>query len=84
MYTHLVTPDNKTVMIPNKELSAERIVNYTEKAYRRVDAKLWLGFEIDTDTALEALMAACKRAAEGYEPPSRRSSASTPIRRAAN
>ena len=67
MYTHLVTPDNKTVMIPNKELSAERIVNYTEKAYRRVDAKLWLGFEIDTDTALEALMAACKRAAEGYE-----------------
>lgn len=67
MYTHLVTPDNKTVMIPNKELSAERIVNYTEKAYRRVDAKLWLGFEIDTDTALEALMAACKRAAEGDE-----------------
>ena len=57
MYTHLVTPDNKAVMIPNKELSAERIVNYTEKAYRRVDAKLWLGFEIDTDTALEALMA---------------------------
>lgn len=65
MYTHLVTPDNKTVMIPNKELSAERIVNYTEKAYRRVDAKLWLGFEIDTDTALEALMAALQACCGG-------------------
>ena len=69
MYTHLVTPDNKTVMIPNKELSAERIVNYTEKAYRRVDAKLWLGFEIDTDMALEALMAAVEGVISAPDPP---------------
>ena len=47
-------------MIPNKELSAERIVNYTEKAYRRVD-EACIGSERH-DTVLEAdgsLQACC-------------------------
>ena len=61
MYTHLVTADNKAVMIPNKEISTERIINYTAKDYRRVDVKLCIGSEIDTDAVLDALAAACKR-----------------------
>ena len=67
MYTHLVTADNKAVMIPNKEISTERIINYTAKDYRRVDVKLCIGSEIDTDAVLDALAAACKRAEEGRE-----------------
>ena len=59
MYTHLVTADNKAVMIPNKEISTERIINYTAKDYRRVDVKLCIGSEIDTDAVLDALAAAC-------------------------
>ena len=55
MYTHLVTADNKAVMIPNKEISTERIINYTAKDYRRVDVKLCIGSEIDTDAVLDAL-----------------------------
>ena len=66
MYTHLVTPDNKAVMIPNKELSAGQITNHTAKGYRRVDTKLRLGFEYDTDVVLDALMRAAKRAGEGH------------------
>ena len=67
MYTHLITPDNKAVMIPNKELSAGQITNHTAKGYRRVDTKLRLGFEYDTDVVLDALMRAAKRAGEGHE-----------------
>lgn len=67
MYTHLITPDNKAVMIPNKELSAGQITNHTAKGYRRVDTKLRLGFEYDSEIVLDALMQAAKRAGEGYE-----------------
>ena len=67
MYTHLITPDNKAVMIPNKELSAGQITNHTAKGYRRVDTKLRLGFEYDTEIVLDALMQAAKRAGEGHE-----------------
>lgn len=67
MYTHLITPDNKAVMIPNKELSAGQITNHTAKGYRRVDTKLRLGFEYDSEIVLDALMQAAKRAGEGHE-----------------
>ena len=67
MYTHLITPDNKAVMIPNKELSSGQITNHTAKGYRRVDTKLRLGFEYDTEIVLDALMQAAKHAGEGHE-----------------
>ena len=67
MYTHLITPDNKAVMIPNKELSAGQITNHTAKGYRRVDTKLRLGFEYDSEIVLDALMQAAKHAGEGHE-----------------
>ena len=67
MYTHQDTADNKAVMIPNKEISTERIINYTAKDYRRVDVKLCIGSDIDSDAGLDARAAACKRAEEGRE-----------------
>ena len=36
-YTHLITPDNKAIMIPNGALSNSTIVNYSSKDTRRVD-----------------------------------------------
>ena len=66
MYTHLVTADNKAVMIPNKEISNERIINYTAKDYRRVDVKLCIGSEIDTDAVLDALAAEEKEHAKRF------------------
>ena len=89
MYTHLVTADNKAVMIPNKEISTERIINYTAKDYRRVDVKLCIGSEIDTDAVLDALAAACggdmrKARRKGTRRSSRRLWASALIRRAAS
>ena len=54
-------------MIPNKELSAGQITNHTAKGYRRVDTKLRLGFEYDSEIVLDALMQAAKHAGEGHE-----------------
>ena len=76
MYTHLITPDNKAVMIPNKELSAGQITNHTAKGYRRVDTKLRLGFEYDSEIMLDALMQAANTRARAMRSGSRRSSGS--------
>ncbi|HIU14999.1 MAG TPA: mechanosensitive ion channel family protein [Candidatus Ventricola intestinavium] len=67
MYTHLLSPDNKVLMIPNKELSAGRITNYSAKAVRRVDASVRVGYEYGNERVLEALLRAARRVCEGHE-----------------
>ena len=42
-YTHLRTPDNKVVLIPNGSLIGGNVINYSTKPTRRVD----LTFDID-------------------------------------
>ncbi|MBQ4562598.1 MAG: mechanosensitive ion channel family protein [Clostridia bacterium] len=37
MHTTLLTPDNKTIYIPNHEVSVSNIINYTREDMRRVD-----------------------------------------------
>lgn len=46
-YTHLITPDNKAIMIPNGALSNSTIVNYSSKDTRRVDLVFGVGYEDD-------------------------------------
>lgn len=46
-YTHLLTPDNKAIMIPNGALSNSTIVNYSSKDTRRVDLVFGVGYEDD-------------------------------------
>ena len=46
-YTHLITPDNKAIMIPNGALSNSTIVNYSSKDTRRVDLVFGVGYEED-------------------------------------
>jgi small conductance mechanosensitive channel len=53
--TTLVTPDNKTVIIPNAALTGGNIVNWTVKGTRRVDMVMGLGDTDDIDKAKQIM-----------------------------
>ena len=46
-FTHLLTPDNRKVIIPNSELVNARVTNFTSEARRRID--LIFGVSYDSD-----------------------------------
>lgn len=46
-YTHLLTPDNKEIMIPNGTLANTTVTNYTSKDLRRVDLTFAAAYEED-------------------------------------
>jgi small conductance mechanosensitive channel len=54
-YTHLVTPDNKTVIVPNAKMTGDNITNYTVKGTRRVDFVFGIGYEDDIDKARQVI-----------------------------
>jgi small conductance mechanosensitive channel len=49
--TTLVTPDNKTVIIPNANMTSDNIVNWSAKGIRRVDMVFGIGYDDDIDKA---------------------------------
>ena len=53
--TTLVTPDNKTVIIPNASLTSDNIVNWTVKGTRRVDLVMGIGYDDDIDKAKQIM-----------------------------
>ncbi len=53
--TTLVTPDNKTVIIPNAAMTGDNIVNWTVKGTRRVDMVMGIGYEDDIDQAKQIM-----------------------------
>lgn len=53
--TTLVTPDNKTVIIPNANLTNDNIINWTVKGTRRVDLVMGIGYEDDIDKARQVM-----------------------------
>ncbi len=53
--TTLVTPDNKTVIIPNAKLTGDNIVNWTAKGTRRVDMVFGIGYDDDIDKARQIM-----------------------------
>jgi small conductance mechanosensitive channel len=60
-YTELTTLDNKTVSVPNSELSAGQIVNFTREDNRRVDLVVGASYECDTEDVKKALYDAIAR-----------------------
>lgn len=54
-YTQLTTLDNKAIYVPNSELSASKIINYTREPNRRVDLVFGAGYDHPTETVLTAL-----------------------------
>ena len=54
-YTQMTTLDNKAIYVPNSELSASKIINYTREPNRRVDLVFGAGYDYPTETVLGAL-----------------------------
>lgn len=46
-YTHMVSADNKLILVPNGTLANDSIVNYSAKELRRVDLTFGVGYEQD-------------------------------------
>ena len=57
--TILTTPDNKQIIIPNGQVAADTITNYTAKDMRRVDFVFGVGYDDDLKVAREVLTKVC-------------------------
>lgn len=53
--TTIVTPDNKTVIVPNAKMMGDNIVNWTVKGTRRVDMVFGIGYGDDIDKARKVI-----------------------------
>ena len=53
--TQLITPDNKTVIVPNAKMMGDNIVNYSAKGTRRVDMVFGIGYNDDIDKARDLI-----------------------------
>lgn len=62
VYTKLVTMDNKVVYVPNGDISAKTIINYTAEKKRRVE----LTFSASYDAPIEKVKQAVGRAMEEH------------------
>ncbi len=54
-YTHLVTVDNKTVIVPNGKLADSSLVNYTRQKTRQIDLRFSIAYESDIRKAKKIL-----------------------------
>lgn len=62
MNTHLLTADNKTVRIPNKDVQAAAIVNYSHEPLRRVEVQVGVSYDAPTEAVKTALLKTADRA----------------------
>ncbi len=54
-YTKIVTPDNRTVVIPNGTLTNQTIINYSQMDERRVDVEFRVPYGNDVQTVIEII-----------------------------
>ncbi len=59
--TTLLTPDNRTVVIPNGVLSSDNVINYTKEETRRVDLTIPISYESDVELARKSIEKAASR-----------------------
>ena len=59
-YTVLITPDNRTIIIPNGKLFNEVIVNVTREGRRRLDFELKLGYIVGVEQVKDIIENAIK------------------------
>ena len=60
-YTHLRTPDNKVVLIPNGLLIGGNVINYSTKPTRRVDLVFAIDYEEDFMKSKELILNICEK-----------------------
>jgi small conductance mechanosensitive channel len=53
--TQLTTPDNKSVIIPNANLTGDNIINYSAKGTRRVDLVVGVSYDADLTRVRDVL-----------------------------
>ncbi len=56
MRTTLTTPDNKTELVPNGDIAAQNIINYSTAPVRRVDMKFSASYDNSTEQVKKAIM----------------------------
>ena len=56
MRTTINTPDNKVELIPNGDIAAQRITNYSTEPLRRVDMKFSASYDASTEQVKKAIM----------------------------
>lgn len=54
-YTTFITIDNKEILVPNSQLSATKIINYTALGKRRVDMTFCASYDAPTQAVKEAI-----------------------------
>lgn len=59
--TELDTPDNKHIIIPNKQVWGGNVTNYTYNPIRRVDMTMGIGYDDDIDKAIKITMDLLKK-----------------------
>lgn len=59
-YTRLLTPDRKTVSIPNSSVDSAQIVNYTVEGTRRIDIAITASYDSDPELVLAVLKQAAQ------------------------
>ena len=59
--TTLITPDNKTIVIPNGILSSDNVINYTKQETRRVDLTIPISYDNDVDLARKSIVKAASK-----------------------
>ena len=57
-YVTMLTADNKEIHVPNSDISASRLTNYTAEPSRRVDLSFGLEYACDANAVRTALLAA--------------------------
>ncbi len=55
IYTHLKTPDNKVIYLPNGSLSGGNIINYSVKPIRRLEQLYTIAYSSDVELALKVI-----------------------------
>lgn len=54
--TRMITPDNKLILVPNSQIWAMPITNYSAKDTRRVDMVIGVGYDDDLKQARDVIM----------------------------
>lgn len=56
LYTKIISPDNKTIFIPNGKVSDAKIINYTESPTRRADMSFDISYVCDYNKARNIIL----------------------------
>lgn len=68
-HTQILTVDNRRIFIPNSDITAAKIINYSEEPLRRVDLTFSAAYDCPTASVKNALFAAAKAVPEVLDEP---------------